>query len=66
MQLDSESWSCRQCGGGFIGGKPDDLICEPCAAGSGPKDAINAMFDRIHASPEPPDSETREVPGYDH
>lgn len=40
MRLDSESWSCRQCGGDFIGRKPDDLICRPCAASPDPAEVI--------------------------
>ncbi len=51
MQLDSESWSCRQCGGGFIGGKPDDLICGPCAAGADPGAAIDDFIARSRDDP---------------
>jgi hypothetical protein len=54
MKLDSESWSCRQCGGVFIGRKPDDLICGPCAAGADPGPALNEMFDLIAQSRDHP------------
>jgi hypothetical protein len=43
MHLDSETWSCRRCGAAFIGGKPADLICAPCATGHG--------FDVVIAAP---------------
>ena len=65
MQLDSESWSCRQCGGGFIGGKPDDLICEPCASGSDPAAALDNMIRRA-AYANPGHIHSEEVPGDDH
>lgn len=36
-RLDSESWTCRGCGGPFIGHKPATLTCAPCSASaSGP------------------------------
>jgi hypothetical protein len=63
MRLDSEPWTCRQCGGDFIGHKPDDLICGPCAAGDDPDDAITKMLDLIARSRDDP--EPGEVTGDD-
>jgi hypothetical protein len=63
MQLDSELWTCRQCGGDFIGRKPASLTCGPCAAGVDPDDAISDMFDRIAHSRDDP--QTWEVTGDD-
>jgi hypothetical protein len=36
MNLDSQSWTCRGCGGGFIGRKPLGLICTQCTASQWP------------------------------
>ena len=58
MKLDSESWSCRQCGGHFIGRKPDDLTCGPCAAGADPDIATSEMFDLIAQSRDRPQEVT--------
>jgi len=55
MKLDSDSWSCRQCGGGFIGGKPDDLICGECAAGADPGAAIDDLIARSRDDPGTPE-----------
>ncbi len=52
MKLDSESWSCRQCGGGFIGRKPDDLICRECAAGADPSAALDDLIARSRDHPK--------------
>ena len=49
MHLDSEAWSCRQCGSDWIGGKPDHLVCYQCAADLNP-DVLAGMLDRIAAS----------------
>ena len=60
MHLDSEAWSCRQCGSDCIGGKPDHLVCYQCAADLNP-DVLAGMLDRIAASGD----DLREVTDHD-
>jgi hypothetical protein len=52
MHLDSETWSCRRCSGAFIGGKPADLICAPCATGHHPETATAAPGRPIAPAPQ--------------